>query len=71
MLERSVSKSIMTATLGGDDRTSLDGLLSTSPMPPPFRSPWLSVVTMHMMSVSQARSLSASSSELAEALARE
>lgn len=37
--------------------TVLDGRLSTSPIPPPFRNPWFNVVTIHMMSVSHARSL--------------
>ncbi|KAI8425786.1 hypothetical protein MSG28_011569 [Choristoneura fumiferana] len=36
----------------------LCGARSTSPMPPPLRMPWLSVVTMHMMSESQLRSRS-------------
>lgn len=36
--------------------TSLDGFRRMSPTPPPFLSPWFSTVTMHMSSVSQARS---------------
>lgn len=36
--------------------TSLEGFLRMSPTPPPLRRPWLSTVTMHMSSVSQARS---------------
>lgn len=40
--------------------TSLDGFLSTSPTPPPLRSPWLSTVTMHMSSVSHVCSWSCS-----------
>ena len=42
--------------------TLLEGLLSTSPIPPPLRSPWFSVVTIHIRSVSHARSLLASDS---------
>lgn len=37
--------------------TKLAGARSISPMPPPFRRPWLSVVTIHMMSESQLLSL--------------
>ena len=44
--------------------TSLDGLRSTSPTPPPFLSPWFSTVTMHMSRVSQARSVLSSSSSI-------
>lgn len=36
--------------------TLLDGARKMSPIPPPFRNPWLSVVTIHMMSESQALS---------------
>lgn len=43
-----------------DPFTSLDGFLSTSPTPPPLRSPWLRTVTMHMSSVSHVCSLSCS-----------
>jgi hypothetical protein len=43
-----------------DRFTSLDGFLSTSPTPPPLRSPWLSTVTMHISSVSHVCSLSCS-----------
>lgn len=43
-----------------DAVTSLDGFLSTSPTPPPLRSPWLSTVTMHISSVSHVCSLSCS-----------
>ncbi|MEQ2272794.1 hypothetical protein XENORESO_012858 [Xenotaenia resolanae] len=39
------------------DLTFLDGLRRTSPTPPPFLRPWFSTVTMHMSSVSQARSV--------------
>lgn len=38
-----------------------EGRLRTSPMPPPFLSPWFRVVTMHIIRVSQARSLTLSS----------
>lgn len=48
------------AALPGDTATSLDGFLSTSPTPPPLRSPWLSTVTMHMSSVSHVCSWSCS-----------
>lgn len=47
----------------GTSRASLDGLRSTSPTPPPFRRPWFITVTMHIRSVSQARSELSSSSE--------
>lgn len=36
--------------------TKLAGARRMSPMPPPLRRPWLSVVTMHMISESQLRS---------------
>ena len=42
--------------------TSLDGFLSTSPTPPPFRRPWFNTVTMHMSRVSQVLSIPSSSS---------
>lgn len=38
--------------------TSLEGLRSTSPTPPPLRRPWLNTVTMHMSKESQVLSLS-------------
>ena len=38
-----------------------EGRLRTSPMPPPFLSPWFRVVTMHIIRVSQARSFTLSS----------
>ena len=41
--------------------TTLLGLRRTSPMPPPFRNPSFRVVTMHMISESQCRSLPSSS----------
>ena len=40
--------------------TMLLGLRRTSPMPPPFRSPSFRVVTIHMISESQCRSLPSS-----------
>ena len=46
----------------------LDGARRMSPIPPPLRNPWLRVVTMHMMSESQALSLSAGSSAAVKAL---
>ena len=36
--------------------TSFDGFRRMSPTPPPFLRPWFRTVTMHMSSVSQARS---------------
>lgn len=44
----------------GAAATSLDGFLSTSPTPPPLRSPWLSTVTMHISRVSHVCSWSGS-----------
>lgn len=47
--------------------TSFDGLRRMSPTPPPFLRPWFRTVTMHMSSVSQARShWSASASRIPE-----
>lgn len=43
-----------------------EGRLRTSPMPPPFLSPWFRVVTMHIIRVSQARSLTLSSASASE-----
>lgn len=48
-----------------DAATSLDGFLSTSPTPPPLRSPWLSTVTMHISRVSHVCSWSCSVSSAA------
>lgn len=47
--------------------TSLDGFRRMSPTPPPFLSPWFRTVTMHMSSVSQARSHWSASASRAQA----
>ena len=39
----------------------MEGRLRTSPIPPPFLSPWFRVVMMHIIRVSQARSFTESS----------
>lgn len=50
--------------------TSLEGFLRMSPTPPPLRRPWLRTVTMHMSSVSQARSHCSGSAAGEESRAR-
>lgn len=45
--------------------TSFDGLLRTSPTPPPFRRPWFRTVTMHMRRVSHVLSIPSSYSSSA------
>ena len=59
--ERSIAKSV---SHKGPSLTELLGLRNTSPIPPPFLKPLLSVVMMHMMSVSQARSSPSPSTSL-------
>ncbi|MPC07457.1 hypothetical protein E2C01_000019 [Portunus trituberculatus] len=51
---------------GGTGRlqASSEGGRRISPMPPPLRKPWFSVVTMHMMSVEQASSFASSTSAM-------